>query len=84
MEQASSAPPAVKDIVLITNANDHTVNNQIAQSVTGDWEASGARVTRYEFPASLGLPHDYIDVTAIGDRSQEVYPVVEQLIEKKQ
>ena len=70
------AAPAVKNIVLITNANDHTVNNDMSKLVVTEWENAGARVTRYEFDRSLGLPHDYIDITGVGNRSQWVYPIV--------
>ncbi|MCL4473868.1 MAG: alpha/beta fold hydrolase [Actinobacteria bacterium] len=77
----SDPAPAVRNIVLITNANDHTVNNDTSKLVVTEWESAGARVTRYEFEQSLGLPHDYIDITSIGDRSQWVYPIVIGLIE---
>lgn len=36
---------------------------------------------RREFDESLGLPHDFIDVTCVKDRQGEVYPEVLNLIE---
>lgn len=79
--QDGNPGPAVRNIVLVTNANDHTVNNDISKAVVSEWEANGAKVTRYEFEASLELPHDYIDITSVGSRSQWVYPIVIGLIE---
>ena len=68
-------------MVFVTNANDHTVNNNISADVAGVLERSGASVTSYQFDKSLGLPHDFIDPTGIGDRKNEVYPVLLKLIE---
>jgi esterase/lipase len=72
---------AVKNIVLVTNGNDHTVNNVMSKQVVDSWETAGANVTRYEFAESLGLPHDVVDMTSVGDKSQWVYPILTGLIE---
>lgn len=29
----------------------------------------------------LGLPHDYVDTTSIGDKSEWIYPILVNLIE---
>lgn len=79
--QAGEAPPGVRDVVLVLNENDHTVSNSVNEKLVSTWESKGASVTRYQFPASMGLPHDYIDLTAIGDRKDEIYPVLIRLIE---
>jgi len=71
----------VNNIVLVTNANDHTVNNDMSKAVAASWESAGAKVARYEFDESLGLPHDVVDMTSIGDRSEWVYPILTGLIE---
>lgn len=81
--QAGEAPPGVRDMVLILNGNDHTVSNSVNEELASTWESKGASITRYQFPASMGLPHDYIDLTAIGDRKDEIYPVLIRLIEGK-
>lgn len=80
-QQADSSPPRVKDMVFVTNANDHTVNNDINADVAGAWQRSGASITSYQFDKSLGLPHDFIDPTGIGDRKSDVYPELIKLIE---
>jgi len=78
---AEGEPSQVKNIVLVTNGNDHTVNNGMSEVIVQKWETAGATVTRYQFDESLGLPHDYIDVSAIGDKSQWIYPILIGLIE---
>lgn len=78
---AVGEPAQVKNIVLVTNGNDHTVNNGMSEAIVQKWETAGATVTRYQFDESLGLPHDYIDISAIGDKSQWIYPILIGLIE---
>jgi len=73
--------PQVKNIVLVTNGNDHTINADIAGAVVDQWEGAGAKVTRYQFDASLGLPHDVVDITSVGDKSQWIDPILIGLIE---
>jgi carboxylesterase len=79
MKQAESTPPAVKDIILITNANDTTVSNEDAYKIADIWEQNGANVTRYEFPKELGLPHNSIDTTSTED-TQIVYDKMMELL----
>ncbi len=79
--QIGASPPGVKHAVLITNGNDHTINSDMAKANADTWERDGVTMTRYEFDASLGLPHDYIDMTAIGDKSTWIYPILIDLIE---
>lgn len=78
---ADGEPAQVGNIVLVTNGNDHTVNNGMSEAVAEKWETAGATITRYQFDESLGLPHDYIDISAIGDKSQWIYPILIELIE---
>jgi carboxylesterase len=79
MKQAESTPPAVKDIILVTNANDTTVSNEDAYKIADIWEQNGANVTRYEFPKELGLPHNSIDTTSTED-TQIVYDKLLELL----
>ncbi|MBI5871450.1 MAG: alpha/beta fold hydrolase [Actinobacteria bacterium] len=78
---AEGEPAQVKNIVLVTNGNDHTVNNGMSEAVVEKWETAGAAVTRYQFDESLGLPHDVVDIAGIGDKSQWIYPILIGLIE---
>ena len=63
--QANSTAPVVTEVILVTNANDHTVNNANTKTLVDIWENSSTDldITRYEFPASLGLPHSLVDVS---------------------
>ncbi len=67
-------PPAAKKIIVITNANDTTVNNPLTAQVVANWQGHGAQITTYEFPANLGLLHDMIDPAQPGQRVDVVYP----------
>ncbi len=49
--EAHSRPPAVQDIRIVNNLNDESVRPELARAVAADWQAHGARVFLYEFPA---------------------------------
>ena len=74
---ARRAAPAAGRILLITNAADIAVNNTVAAQVLADWQAHGATVGSYEFPAELRLGHDLIDP---GQGDQQVAVVYPQLV----
>lgn len=59
--QARTTDPAVGNLIIVTNGNDVTVNNERTLEMAAIWEKWGAEVLRYEFPASLGFPHNLID-----------------------
>jgi hypothetical protein len=75
---ARRSAPAAGSILVITNANDTSVDNAAAKQVAADWRAHGANVTTYEFPAEIGLGHDLIDPA---QPDQQVDLVYAQLIE---
>ncbi|MCC7360022.1 MAG: alpha/beta fold hydrolase [Anaerolineales bacterium] len=74
---ARRAAPAAAGLLLITNANDISVDNAVAAQVLADWQAHGATVDSFEFPANLRLGHDLIDP---GQSDQQVALVYPQLI----
>ena len=76
---AQDAPPRVRDIAFLVNANDHTVKSTAAVALADRWNRSGAVATVYDLPASLGLPHDVVDETQPAARTDIVYPVLEAL-----
>ena len=62
-DAARRRPPAVEDIWMVLNDNDHSVNNEIAERLMTSWQKVGAKCVRnFYFPASLGLPHDLISI----------------------
>jgi carboxylesterase len=71
---AQRAAPAVKKIVIVTNANDSSVNNELTRQYVATWQAHGANLNTFEFDADLGLPHDLIDPTDVNQHVDIVYP----------
>jgi carboxylesterase len=75
--QARWLPPAAKKIIVVLNANDSLVNNELTRQVVEAWQTSGANVAIEEFDANLKLPHDLVDL----DSDQPVEMVHARLIE---
>lgn len=71
---AQRVQPAAKKLVVVSNANDNSVNNPLTMDVVKSWQAHGANVTTYEFGADLKLGHDLIDPTQPDQRIDIVYP----------
>ena len=75
---AAEEPPAARSILVITNANDSSVDNALTAEMVATWLGWGIDVTTYEFPADLQLAHDLIDPS---QQSQPVvYPRLVELI----
>ncbi|MDB4888363.1 MAG: hypothetical protein JWL61_218 [Gemmatimonadetes bacterium] len=79
--EAERVKPAVHEIVVVTNANDHTVDGSAALVLADKWAERGARVTRYNFDAARGLPHDLVDEGETCANAALVYPVLIALLE---
>ncbi len=77
---AARTRPAAGKIVVVTNGNEPSVNNELTGLVAANWQAHGADLVTYEFPASLGLPHDLIDPAQPDQQTGVVYPVLLRLI----
>lgn len=61
VELANARPPATTDIRVVFNGSDEVVRNEMARALVEGWQANGADVRVYEFPADIGLKHDMID-----------------------
>jgi pimeloyl-ACP methyl ester carboxylesterase len=70
---ASRQPPAAAAILLVTNASDLAVNNDLTARVASLWRSHGANLHTYEFPASLELPHDLISGLPSEQAIEHVY-----------
>ena len=80
-EAARSRPPAVADIWLALNDNDHSVNNVMAERLAASWQKAGAKSVRtFTFPVSLGLPHDLISVEQPNANPQLVYSELMKMV----
>lgn len=77
---ARRAAPGAKSIIVVTNAADQAVENTTTARVVVDWQAHGASVTTYEFPANLQIDHDMIDPHRDDQHVDIVYPKLIELI----
>jgi hypothetical protein len=68
-------------ILVITNANDHTVRNRAVYALTQDWHRlAPGRVQTFEFPAEMGLLHDFIGPYLPGQKIDAAYPTLLELM----
>lgn len=81
-DAANRTPPAVREILVVSNAADTAVSNGATAAVADAWVRNGAVVRRFVFPADLGLNHDVIDVNQPEQRVELVYPTLIELIEE--
>ena len=78
---AVAARPACQHLVVITNANDVAVSNQLTRHLVSLWQARGLRrVEFYAFDREERLEHDLIDPNNPRQRVGLVYPILLDLI----
>jgi carboxylesterase len=81
-EDAKRVKPAVGGILVITNANDESVNNEIVAEYEQLWLDHGEQFVRtYRFEKELGIPHDMITVDRPDNHIELVYPKLLELIQ---
>ena len=80
--EAKRKPPAAQEIILVTNGNDSSVNNEMTLKVEQAWLDHGMNLTHYEFSANLGLKHNFIDPNLADQKIDLVYPRLVELIDK--
>ena len=78
--EARRSAPAAHRLIVVTNANDTSVNNLMTAQVVTNWQAHDANITTYEFPLSLKLGHDLIDPAQPDQQIDIVYPQLIDLI----
>jgi hypothetical protein len=59
--EADREAPLTRDMVVLVNASDRTVKESAAEALSRNWLRHSARVSVYELPDSLRLPHNIID-----------------------
>jgi esterase/lipase len=80
-QRAAEHGPAAQSILVITNANDASVNNEMTARVVESWRRNASdKVNTFEFPASKGLDHDFIDPDMPNQQTQTTYPILIDLI----
>ena len=77
---ADKHAPAARDIRVLVNAADRTVSRDAIDELAAHWSAAGGRVSVFEFPDSLRLPHDVIDPDKLTGNTSVVYPVLLALL----
>ena len=79
---AKRTRPAASKIIVITNANDDSVNNDVIAEFEHMWAKHGEEnLVTFQFEKSLGLPHDLITPTRPGARIDLVYPKLLEFIQ---
>lgn len=80
-QDARRVKPAAGSILVITNANDISVNNGVIAEFEQVWREHGEEFLQtYQFPKEQDIPHDLITYTRPGGHPDVVYPVLLKLI----
>jgi esterase/lipase len=77
---ADKHAPSARDIRVLVNANDHTVNREAIDELVEHWSATGGHVSMFELADSLRLPHDIIDPDELTGNTKVTYPVILSLL----
>jgi carboxylesterase len=79
---AKRFPPKAEKIIVVTNANDESVNNGVIAEFEKMWRDHGDEsLAVFQFDKALGLPHDLITPTRPGARIDLAYPKILELIQ---
>ena len=79
---AKHTRPAAGEIIVITNANDDSVNNGVIAEFEQIWREHGdENLVTFQFEKALKLPHDLITSTRPGEQIELVYPKLLELIQ---
>ncbi len=71
---AGHRSPRAAEFTFLLNDRDRTVKSATSLRLAEAWDAHGARVSVYFFPASLGLPHNVLDGREPSGQPQLVLP----------
>ena len=77
--QAAREASRTRDIAVLVNASDRTVKESAAEGLARNWLQHGARVSVFELPDSLRLPHNIIDPIAGRVGGDAVLDLIRQL-----
>lgn len=80
-EAAREHPPAAREILMLLNAHDHTVDRSRNLELAACWSAAGGNVNVWEFSNSLQLPHDLVDPDERFANVAATHPVILDLID---
>jgi len=77
---ADDKAPLARDIRVLANAGDATVNREAIDELVAHWQAKGAPVVYYEMADTLKLPHDIVDPDEPTGNPKISQPVILALI----
>ncbi|MFN7116311.1 MAG: alpha/beta hydrolase [Saprospiraceae bacterium] len=70
-------------LLVITNANDHQINNERTAAIVALWRKNGAQLETYEFSENLQLVHDLIEPFYQKEKVEKlVYPRLLEMTSK--
>ena len=72
--------PGARDIRVLVNAHDRTVNRDAIDELVEHWSATGGHVSMFELADSLRLPHDIVDPDEATGNTKVTYPVILSLL----
>jgi carboxylesterase len=81
-DEARHKTPAAGKIVLIYNANDNMINNDVTEELATVWQEHYANLKTCEFNSRLKLTHDLIDPAQPNQRIDIVYPLLMELVSR--
>lgn len=80
-DTAKTTKASAQSVLVITNAADPAVNNNITRQLVARWQAGGLHnLDTYEFDAKYKLIHDIIDPGQRYQQTALVYPVLLDLV----
>jgi carboxylesterase len=77
---ADRDPPERAEVLFLVNAHDRTVKTAPVLDVARLWNSRAVPVRVYQFPDSLGLPHNVVDPIQRHGNAEAVYPTLEALV----
>jgi len=77
---ADKHAPGARDIRVLVNAHDRTVNRDAIDELVEHWSATGGHVSMFELADSLRLPHDIVDPDEATGNTKVTYPVILSLL----
>ena len=73
--------PKVQDVALVTVEGDEAVSNLVTSRLIGLWQKKGlAHFASKEFPKTMNIEHDMIDLSQKNQQTDIVYPVLVKLL----
>jgi carboxylesterase len=80
----ASQPLRAGRLAILTSACDIAANSEQTRRLAAKWEQyNPGRVSIYEFPEALGIPHDMIDPNQPEAKTQITYPKILELLRVK-